>query len=327
MDFATKHVEDLDEICLKIRTLLEEAVRRNLCEGMLLSGGLDTSILAVLASKYAPIKAFTVGFNKAATPDVEYARLLSSKLRLDHVVHFFDESELHKALREVIRILRTFDPMEVRNSVVVFIGLRLARDHGVRTVMTGDGSDELFAGYSFLFNLSDEELKLKLERLWETMHFSSIPLARELGLEVRLPFLDPEFKSFAMSISPGYKVRRERGKVYGKWILRKAFEGMLPSKIVWRDKTPIEVGSGTTILPRLFDEQISDDEFEAKKREYLEKDCVIIRSKEQLFYYEIYRTMIGRICQTNLSSKSCPYCKSSVNEKATYCRTCGAYPI
>jgi len=327
LSFTTRPVEDLDEVCLKIRILLEGAVERNLCEGILLSGGLDTSILAVLASKFTLIKAFTVGFSKASAPDVEYARLLSSRLRLDHIVYFFEENELCKALREVIRVLRTFDPMEVRNSAVIYIGLRLARDNGVRTVMTGDGGDELFAGYSFLFNLSEEELKLKLEKLWETMHFSSIPLARELGLEVKIPFLDPEFKSFAMKISPRYKVRLEGGRVYGKWILRKAFERMLPKEIVWRDKAPIEVGSGTTILPRLFNEQISDDEFEAKKREYLEKDCVIIRSKEQLFYYEIYRAMVGRTRQTNLSGKSCPYCKSSINENATYCRTCGAYLI
>lgn len=77
--------------------------------------------------------------------------------------------------------------------------------------MTDGGSDELFAGYSFLLNLSEEELELELEKLWEVMHFSSIPLARELGLEVWLPFLDQEFKSFAMMVSPRYKVRHDGG--------------------------------------------------------------------------------------------------------------------
>ncbi|MEM4576114.1 MAG: asparagine synthase-related protein [Candidatus Nezhaarchaeales archaeon] len=320
-------MEKLDRLCSRIRALLEEAVRRNLSEGLLLSGGLDTSILAAVASRFASPKAFTVGFDGAPTPDIEYAKIISSKLQLKHVVHRFSYEELWEAIKEVIRILKTFDPMEVRNSAVLYVSLRLAKEHGVKTVMTGDGSDELFAGYSFLFGLSYEELKLKLKKLWENMHFSSIPLAKELGLEAKLPFLDPEFKSFAMSISPRYKVRRKGGKVYGKWILRKAFEGILPNEIVWRDKAPIEFGSGTAILPELFDERISDDEFEAKKREYLELDGVSIRSKEQLFYYEVYRSIVGRPHQTNVSGKSCPYCKSSVSEKATYCRTCGAYPI
>lgn len=306
---------------------MEEAVKRNLSEGMFLSGGLDTSILAVLASKFASPKAFTVGFNGAPAPDIDYARMISSRLQLKHIIHLFGEDELYEAIREVIRVLKTFDPMEVRNSAVIYIGLRLAKDHGVRTIMTGDGSDELFAGYSFLFNLSEDELELKLKSMWETMRFSSIPLAKELGLEVKLPYLDPEFKLFAMSISPKYKIRREGEKTYGKWILRKAFEGLLPSEIVWRDKAPIEVGSGTTILPRLFDEKISNEEFEYKKLEYLERDGVILRSKEQLFYYEVYRSIMGRPCQTGTSGKTCPYCKSNVNEKATYCRTCGAYPI
>jgi len=86
-------------------------------------------------------------------------------------------------------------------------------------------------------------------------------------------------------------------------------------------------GSGTAILPSLFNYKISDEEFEIKKREYFEKDNVIIRDKEQLFYYEIYRLVIGVPRPTNLGGKLCPYCKSNVAEKATYCRTCGAYPI
>lgn len=320
-------VEDINELCRKIRDLLEEAVKKNLSEGILLSGGLDTSILAILASKFAPPKAFTVGFSGAPAPDIEYARIISSKLQLKHVVHLFGEDELYEAIKEVIRVLKTFDPMEVRNSVVIYIGLKLAKDHGARTIMTGDGSDELFAGYSFLFNLSEEELELKLKSMWETMHFSSIPLAKELGLEAKLPFLDSEFKSFAMSISPRYKVRVEGGRIYGKWILRKAFEGILPSEVVWRDKAPIEVGSGTAILPRLLNERILDEEFELKRRKYFDWDDVIIRDKEQLFYYEVYRSIVGRPRRADLSGRSCPYCKSRVSQNATYCRTCGAYPI
>lgn len=318
---------DPSEILLKIRTLLEEAVKRNLAEGILLSGGLDSSILAVLASKFTSLKAFTVGFNSVPAPDIEYASLLSSKLRLKHVIYRFDEYDLHEAIRRVIGIIRSFDPMEVRNSVVIYVGLSLAREHGVSTVMTGDGCDELFAGYSFLLNLEKEELDLELRKLWDEMCFSSILLAKTLGMEAKLPFLDTEFKSFAMKISSKYKVRRERGKIYGKWILRKAFEGILPDEILWRDKVPIESGSGTTILPDLFNRKISDAELETKKREYFKSDDVVIRSKEQLFYYEIFRSVVGVPRPTNPSGKICPYCRSNVGEKATYCRTCGAYPI
>jgi len=320
-------MNEIDEICFNIRVLLEEAVKRNICEGILLSGGLDTSILAVLASKFTPLTAFTVGFGLAEAPDVEYAKIVSSKLRLNHVVYYFGESEIYGAIRRVIEIVKSFDPMEIRNSAAIYIGLRVAREHGVNAVMTGDGADELFAGYSFLFGLEKGRLDLELQKLWSEMRFSSILLARTLGLEAKLPFLDKNFMSFAMKIDSKYKVRSERGKIYGKWILRKAFEGILPDEIVWRDKVPIEQGSGTALLQSLFNSRISDDEFEAKKREYFEKDDVIIRDKEQMFYYEVYRSILGAPRSTEASGKLCPYCKSSVNEKSTYCRTCGAYPI
>jgi len=80
------------------------------------------------------------------------------------------------------------------------------------------------------------------------MAFSSVPLAKVLGIEVKLPYLDSTFKDFAMKLDSKYKIRKENGRIYGKWILRKAFESILPREILWRVKIPIEYGSGTTIL-------------------------------------------------------------------------------
>jgi len=316
----------IHDTCFKLRFLLEESVRRNLSEGILLSGGLDTSVLAFITSKFVSLKAFTVGLERAPAPDIEYATLVARKLRLRHFVYYFGEDELYDAVRKVVEIMKSFDPMEIRNSVAIYVGLRVMKEHGISTVMTGDGCDELFAGYSFLFNLEKEQLDLELQKLWDVMHFSSIPLARALGLEAKLPYLDPDFKFFAMKLGSEYKVRSERGRIWGKWIIRKAFEGILPEKVVWRVKTPIEHGSGTTTLSMLFDRKISDEEFEDKKRKFLEKDKVLIRDKEQLFYYEVYRLTIG-IPHPNLKGKVCPQCNSNVPEKSTYCRTCGAYPI
>ncbi|MCD6529427.1 asparagine synthase [Candidatus Bathyarchaeota archaeon] len=319
-------LDDAWELRLKIKALLKEAVKRNLTEGILLSGGLDTSILAFVASKFRSLKAFTVAFRRGEAPDLGYARLIAETLGLTHRVYLFDEEELYSVLPTVVKVTGSFDPMEIRNSVAIYIGLKCAKDSGVTTVMTGDGADELFAGYSFLFGLNKEKLDLELRKLWSVMEFSSVKLAEALGIEAKLPYLDPEFKSFAMTMTSDYKVRVEKGKVYGKWILRKAFEEDLPNSIVWRDKTPIEYGCGTTVLPKLFDERIPDEEFLEKRRRYLESDGVTLRDKEQMFYYEIYREVIG-VPRPDKPGKVCPYCNSTVPEKATYCRTCGAYPI
>ena len=296
-------------------------------EGILLSGGLDTSVLAFIASELVSLKAFTVAFKGASAPDIEYATLVANKLRLKHLVYHFNVDELYEAIEKVVETMKSFDPMEVRNSATIYVGLRVAKERGISSIMTGDGCDELFAGYSFLFNQKKEQLDLELQKLWDVMLFSSIPLAKALGLEAKLPYLDPDFKSFAMKLNSKYKIRSERGRIWGKWIVRKAFEGILPEEVVWRVKTPIEYGSGTSTLPTLFNKRISDEEFKDKKQKYLKSDKVTIRDKEQLFYYEVYRSAIGVPRPTNPEGKLCPQCNSNVNEKSTYCRTCGAYPI
>ena len=311
--------------CLKLRSLIEEAVKRNLAEGILFSGGLDTSILALISSKFISLKAFTVALEGAPAPDVEYASLVAKRLDIKHFIHFINEGELYDAIHAVIKTVRSFDPMEVRNSAAVYVALKIAKEEGLSVVMTGDGCDELFAGYSFLFNLEGEQLKLELERLWRWMSFSSIPLAEALGLKAKLPYLDPSVKTFAFGLDPAYMVREERGQKWGKWILRKTFEGILPDEIVWRVKTPIECGSGTTILPATFNQRISDEEFLEKKGRYFKNDKVVIRDKEQLFYYEIFRSIVG-VPRPVKGGRTCPYCNSDL-EGATYCRTCGAYPV
>ena len=315
------------DICDKLVKALDESIERNLTDGILLSGGLDTSILACLASKRAKLKAFTAAFRNAPAPDIEYATLVANRLGLKHLVHRFDEDELHDAIRVVVKAMDSFDPMEIRNSVTVYIGLKYAKESGVNTVMTGDGCDELFAGYDFLHGLDKERLSLELQKLWSVMSFSSIRLADVLKVEVRLPYLDPEFKKFAMGLQPNLKVRDERGQTWGKWILRKTFENLLPNEIVWRIKTPIESGSGTSILSDFFNSVISDTEFEEKRSKYLGKDKVAIRDKEQLFYYEIYRSMVGVPHPTSQEGKVCSYCNSSLPITSSYCRRCGGYPV
>lgn len=312
------------------RTVVEalaESVKRNLTDGLLLSGGLDTAILAYLSARWRKSDCITVALRGAPAPDVDYAELVASRLELKHYVHYFGDDELNEGIRAVVRVRKSYDPMEIRNSAAVYVALKVGRDSGMSTIMTGDACDELFGGYSFFFGLTEEQLDTALKRMWANMSFSSIYLAKDLGLEAKLPFLDPEFKAFAMGLDVGLKVRDINGRVWGKWVLRKAFESIMPPEIAWRDKAPVEVGSGTTILPVLFDLKISDLEFNQKKTRYLKEDRVAIRSKEHLYYYEIYRDMIGVPYAANSNARTCPDCGVNVEGDVSFCRTCSAYPI
>lgn len=320
---------NVDEVAAELRALLEKAVKKNLTEDMLFSGGIDTSILAAIVSKYVRIRGFTCAFKQANALDLKYAKLMAKQLNIEHYINPFDEDEIFEVIPDVVKVLGSFDPMEVRNSITIMIGLRFAKSYGSTKLITGDGADELFAGYHMYYRHvgNKEKLSAMLKRMWGIMAFSSVPLGKTLGIEVRQPFLDSKVKEFAMNMDPRYNVQEERGEVWGKWILRKAYEDVLPPEVRWRDKNPIEVGSGTTILPRFMAKKIPDSEFEAKKRKYLETDKITIRDKEQLVYYEAYREVVGVPHPKDPNARTCPQCNSNVPENASVCRTCGAYPI
>jgi asparagine synthase (glutamine-hydrolysing) len=317
--------ESLADVAGRIRALLDAAVRRNLAECILLSGGLDTSVLTAAASKYAKLTGVTVSLGEA--PDVRFAMMIAEKFGLRHKVVRVEIADIERAIPEVVTVMQSFDPMEIRNDATILIGLKKAVDAGFHAVMTGDAGDELFAGYSFLFRMSADLLEKRLREIWGTMRFASVPLAESLGMKARLPLLDDEFKKYAMGIPVGLKIREERGVVYGKWILRKAFERNLPDEIVWRVKMPIEQGSGTSSLPEYYERKISDSDFDQKREQFSESDKVRIRDKEQLAYYEIYKEILGIPASRGSGSKVCSGCFTHIPEVMSYCRTCGQYPV
>jgi asparagine synthase (glutamine-hydrolysing) len=320
---------NVDEVIAELRELLEKSVKKNLTKDMLFSGGIDTSILATILSKYVRIRGFTCAFKQANALDIKYAKLMAKRLNIEHYMNPFDEDQVFEVIPDVVKVLECFDPMEIRNSITITIGLKFAKSYGVTKLITGDGADELFAGYHMYYRHvgNKEKLSAMLKNMWEIMAFSSVPLGKSLGIEVRAPFLDPEVQKFAMNMDPRYNVQEERGEVWGKWILRKAYEDVLPPEVRWRDKNPIEVGSGTTILPKFMAKKISDSEFATKKKKILETDKVTIRDKEQLVYYEAYREVVGVPHPKDPDARTCPQCNSNVPKNATVCKTCGAYPI
>jgi len=312
-----------------VRALVNKVVQRNMAEGILFSAGTDTSIIAYEAIKFNPdLKALTVEFEHGTPKDKKYVNKMVEFLKLNHEFLVFGHDEMVAAAEKVVEILKTFDHMEVRNSVPVYIGLTAAKEKEIKSVFTGDALDELF-GYPWQFHLSETELVQALSNMWNVMRFSSKPLGDAVGVKVKIPYLDPLFMDYAKKVPVKLKVNIENGVKYGKWLLRKAYEGVIPNEVVWRSKAPCEQGTGTEVLPTYFDEKVTTEEFEEKKKLYLNKDDVNISTKEQLVYYEFFRKKFGKPSEAynDKSGKQCPNCKGYVDTRTKFCRICGTYPI
>lgn len=299
------------KIFAELKEKLKATVEKHQAEGILFSGGLDSSILASLSPRSS---LFTVSLSSYGE-DSEYAHLTAAYLGMGHHSVRVEIQEAFEAIPQVIGILRTFDPA-IPNDLATYFALQLAREKGVSSVMTGDGADELFCGYSYMFDL---DLESYLPRLAKRMRFNSAPLGKTLGISIKQPFLDEEFVEFALEIEPILKVVRKERKTWGKWILRKAFEGELPHQILWQEKRPIELGSGFSNLRKIIEAKISDEEFQKKQREY----SIKFLNREHLYYYEIYRKVVGEMPSPQGEELECPFCGVGMDKQALHCRICG----
>ena len=296
----------------ELKRQFAEAVGRNHAEGILFSGGLDSALVAAYSGGSTAI---SVGL-EAYGEDRQYAEMVANFLGLDLHRRVVTVKEALSAISHVIKILQSFDPA-IPNDVTTYLGLACAKDMGIKGMMTGDGSDEVFGGYDFLFKMKDVEAYMA--RMHASMQFSSNKIGESMGIAIRQPFLDRSFWAFSRAIDLDVKIRNDKGQIWGKWILRKAFEGVLPQEILWQSKRPLEFGSGMTKLRGVIESTISDDEFEEGLRMYPVK----FWNKEHFYYYRVYRDVVGEIPAPEEGQKACQCCGAGMDDGAFHCKICG----
>lgn len=296
----------------ELKRRFAEAISRNRAEGILFSGGLDSALVAAHSTN---CRAISIGLESYGE-DRYYADEVAKFLKLDHYHKTVKIDEAIAAIPEVIKILRSFDPA-IPNDVTAYLGLKYAKNIGLCSMMTGDGSDEIFLGYDFM--LEKRDLKRYLDRMYRTMRFSSNRIGENLGIDIKQPFLDKEFMDFSQGIDVDFKIRKENGKTWGKWILRKTFEGVLPQEILWQTKRPLEHGSGMTELRNVIESKVSDKEFEDGKRRFPIK----FWNKEHFYYYRIYKDVVGEIPAPEKGQKICECCGAGMALNVFHCKTCG----
>ncbi|MBT8340860.1 MAG: asparagine synthetase B, partial [Desulfatitalea sp.] len=241
------------------------------------------------------VHTFAVGMRDEAgkeSDDLIAARIAAGYIGSNHHEYTITETDYYDALPGVIQKLETYDPSLVRCAVPCYFTCRLAAEE-VTVVLTGEGADEIFAGYHYMKRLALNKVNAEGRRLIQGVHNINLQRADRMGmlfsLELRVPFFDTDMIDLGMKISPDLKIREQDGQKVEKWILRKAFEGtgLLPDDILWRYKLQYTQGAGCEHLgERLAESEISDDDFQRIQEQHPD---AVINSKEAAYYYQIFR--------------------------------------
>ena len=284
----------LDEAVRELRESLEAAICKRLMSdvplGAFLSGGLDSSIICAIARKHVDrLHTFSVGVE--GSRDLIAARQVSRHLDTIHHEYLLTEKEVLRLLPKIIYHLESYDQDLVRSAIPTYFTARLAAEH-VKVILTGEGADELFAGYKYHREIAGaEDLQRELRRSIGALHNINLQRVDRLtmahSIEARVPFLDVNMIALAQQIPAELKLRRmPDGRLVEKWILRKACEDLLPSEIVWRDKEQFDEGSGTADL---IGRQGLEDWMAASESEaYTERHRgTVLRSHEECAYHKI----------------------------------------
>ncbi len=279
----------------ELRLKLDQAVERRVISeimGCWLSGGLDSSAMAALAKpKVKELHTFSGG--RAGSSDIEQARLVANYLGTIHHEVMITDEVLIETLPEVIWALESFDALLVRSSVVNYLISKEATNF-VDVVLSGEGGDELFAGYDYLKRIEVENLPEELLEITGSLHNTALQrvdrCASAFGLIPQIPFLDRQVVEFALRLPVEYKLPTEPPRIE-KWILRRALEDLLPQEILMRHKEKFWSGVGIgSFFAELAEEKISDADFNAEK---VLRNGWQLSSKEELMYYRIFREMFG----------------------------------
>ena len=245
-----------DQHAQLLRDTLEQAVAKRMMSdvpvGSFLSGGLDSSIIAAMIRRQVDeLHTFSVGIE--GSDDILAARHVAEHIDSIHHEYIFTMDEVIEKLPEIVFHLESFDQDLVRSAIPCYFTSRLAAQH-VKVIHTGEGADELFAGYTYYKDVPDEKvLHDELRRSVQSLHNINLQRVDRLtmahSLEGRVPFLDTDLIALAMTIPAELKLLRNNdGALVEKWILRKACEDLLPDDIVWRKKAQFDEGSGTVDL-------------------------------------------------------------------------------
>jgi asparagine synthase (glutamine-hydrolysing) len=284
--------QPVQRIVQELRSKIEVSVIRSTGEGEIgswLSGGIDSTALAAIARPYVNnFHTFVAGFE--GSPDIYFADMAAKHIQSIHHEMVVTPDQVINSLPKVIYYLESFDALLIRSSILNFLVAELASDY-VPAVFSGEGGDELFAGYDYLQTFPPDQLQDELEDILGRLHNTALQRvdrsASSNGLVAHVGLLDQEVVKLAMRIPVKFKIKDG----IEKWILRKAVEDLLPEKLLLRKKAKFWQGAGVqNFIADYANQKVSDKDF---RRERFLKSGAILNTKEELFYYRIFRDHFG----------------------------------
>ncbi|KPL78935.1 hypothetical protein AC812_00570 [Bellilinea caldifistulae] len=298
--FDPQTFSDADENSLitGLRMRLEQAILRRIITdemGCWLSGGLDSSAIAALARPHVrSLHSFVSGVEGAE--DLEYSRQMAIHLNTIHHERIVTLEEMLNILPQVIYHLESFDALLVRSSITNYLTAEMVSDF-TGAVLSGEAGDELFAGYEYLKSLPLENLPIELEDILNRLHNTALQrvdrCAQANGVVPFVPFTDPDVVDFALRIPPQFKLYKRGDEIIEKWILRRAVEDLLPAAVLWRPKAKFWQGAGVqNLIEEYANQHVSDADF---KRERQLPNGWVLHTKEELFYYRIFKEHFGEL--------------------------------
>lgn len=288
---------NVDSLLRDVRQTVEASVIKRLMSdvplGCFLSGGLDSSIIAAVAKQHQEeLHTFTIGI--ADSKDLLAARKVAKHLGTVHHEFVITVEEVKAKIPEIIYYLESFDQDLVRSAIPCYFTSRLAAEY-VKVILTGEGADELFAGYTYYKGIPDEmKLHRELRRSVTTLHNINLQrvdrMAMAHSIEGRVPFLDLEMIELGQRIPAKLKLAGD--PIIEKWILRQAFADLLPDEIVWRKKEQFDEGSGTVdMLSQILDDMMSDEEAHKHRLAYPD---IQLRSTEECYFHKVFMEAFDR---------------------------------
>ena len=294
--FVTDAAMTLADAATAVHDALESAVVSHLMAdvpvGAFLSGGLDSSAICALMRPHVDeLHTFTVGL--PGSPDLRAARLVAEHLDTVHHELLLTPESVAAAVPEVVVALESFDQDLVRSAVPTWFVSRLAAEH-VKVVLTGEGADELFAGYDYHKSITDPELlQAEARRSLGELHHVNLQRVDRMtmahSLEARVPFLDTDVIATALALPPALRLPTVGG--IEKTVLRMAVDDLLPSEVVWRDKAQFDEGSGTADLLPALEELSAGLDVMSYRAGHPE---VALRSAEECRYHQLLCSGVAR---------------------------------